>query len=111
MQAPTVSSAITAIGKAIALVHGINPTKCPMSEKFLPRLQEMFEGWRKEDPPTMKKLPVEADLPERLVAVGLMSGATEKEKAVGDSALIAYYYLLRIGEYTKRKGARSTAGA
>ena len=71
----------------------------------------MFEGWRKEDPPTMKKLPVEADLLKRLVAVGLMSGATEKEKAVGDSALIAYYHLLHIGEYSNRKGAHSTTGA
>ena len=43
----------------------------------------MFEGWRKEDPPTMKKLPVEADLPELPVAVGPMSGANEMEKAVG----------------------------
>ena len=30
---------------------------------------------------------------------------------VDDVVLIAYYYLLHIGEYTKRKGAHSTAGA
>ena len=55
----------------------------------------------------MKKLPVEADVPERLVEIGLQSGATEKERAVGDDALIAYYYLLRIGEHTVYKGART----
>ena len=46
----------------------------------------------------MKKLPVEADIPERLVEVGMAKGATEKERAVGDCALTAFYYLLRIGE-------------
>ena len=89
VQAPSVSSVIMAIGKAIALVHEINPKKCPMLEKCLPRLQEMFEGWRKEDPPTMKKLSVEPDLPDCLVEVVLTSGATEKEKVVRDRALIA----------------------
>ena len=87
VQSSTVSGAITAIGKTIALAQGINPTKCPNSEKFLPRLQEMFEGWHKEDPPTMKKLPVEADIPEQLVEVGMAKGVTEKERAVGDCAL------------------------
>ena len=110
VQSSTVSGAITAIGKTIALAQGINPTKCPNSEKFLPRLQEMFEGWHKEDPPTMKKLPVEADIPEQLVEVGMAKNATEKERAVGDCALTAFYYLLRIGEYTARKGASTTNG-
>ena len=70
----------------------------------------MFEGWRKEDPPTMKKLPVEADIPEQLVEVGMAKGATEQEKAVGDCALAAFYYLLRVGEYTTRAGARTSDG-
>jgi len=103
VQAPTVSSAITAVGKAIALAHEINPTKCPHSGQFIPRLQEMFDGWRREDPPTQKKLPVEVDIPEWLVQRGLDKGATEREKAVGDTALIGYYYLLRVGEYTVKK--------
>lgn len=109
IQAPSVSSAITAVGKAIALVHEINPTKCPHSNQFIPRLQEMFEGWRRDDPPTQKKLPIEVDIPEWLVRRGLEKGATELEKATGDNALIGYYYLLRVGEYTvKHTGATST---
>ena len=62
----------------------------------------------------MKKLPVEADVPEFLALAGKETGATELQQAVGDCALIAFYYLCRVGEYTKtnktilrRKIARS----
>ena len=64
------------------------------SEKYLPTLQQMLDGYRKADSPTHKMLPVEADVPEFLARIGDGSGASELQKAVGDHALIAYYYLL-----------------
>ena len=51
----------------------------------------------------MKKLPVEVDIPEFLAKQALLPEATERQKVVGDWALIAYYYLLRIGEYTTKR--------
>ena len=48
-------------------------------------------------------LPVEVDVPELIIADALHFLATAREKAVGDWSLIAYYYLLRIGEYTVKK--------
>ena len=66
----------------------------------------MYDGWRKADPPTRKMLPVEADVPEFLAGVGRGVMATELDRAVGDLALVAFYYLLRVGEYTI-KGARN----
>jgi hypothetical protein len=54
----------------------------------------MYDGWRKEDPATTKQLPVEADVPELLA-----DSATERDCAVGDLTLVAFYYLLRKGEY------------
>ena len=60
----------------------------------------MLQGWRKDDPPTIKKLPVEADVPEFLSAAGTTSAATALDQAIGDLTLIAFYYLLRVGEYT-----------
>ena len=54
----------------------------------------------------MKKLPVEADVPNFLVDVGLTSAASPLDHAIGDLAIIAFYYLLRIGEYTT-KGTRN----
>jgi hypothetical protein len=106
VKADTVSTAISAIGKEIALTSGVNPTKLKNSEKLLPRISQMLDGWRKNDGPVMKKLPVEVDVPEYLVRLGLVAGESELTKATGDLALVAFYYLLRIGEYTT-KGARN----
>jgi hypothetical protein len=60
----------------------------------------MLAGWRKEDPPTIKKLPVAIDVPELLSKIGMRKDANELDKAIGDLVLIAFYYLLRVGEYT-----------
>ncbi len=66
----------------------------------------MYNSWRKEDPPTTKQLSVEADVPELLAKKGHNGAATELKRSVGDLSLIAFYYLLRIGEYTI-KGKRN----
>jgi hypothetical protein len=106
VKADTVSTAISAIGKEIALASGLNPTKLKNSEKLLPRISQMLDGWRKTDGPVMKKLPVEVGVPEYLVRLGLVAGESELTKATGDLSLVAFYYLLRIGEYTT-KGSRN----
>jgi hypothetical protein len=51
-------------------------------------------------------LPVKADIPELLAEKGCDGNAYTLERAVGDLTLIAFYYLLRIGEYTI-KGKRN----
>jgi hypothetical protein len=60
----------------------------------------MLEGWGKVDPPTRKMLPVESDVPEFMASLGRLQDAAELDKAIGDLGLIAFYYLLRVGEYT-----------
>lgn len=45
-------------------------------------------------------LPVESDVPEWLVVQGQAVGATALDRAAGDLVMVAFYYLLRIGEYT-----------
>ena len=84
---------------------GHNPTKVIGSDKFLPALQIMIDGFAKEDPPTRKMLPVESDVPELLVEMGYSKSGTAYTRAVGDLSLIAFYYLLRIGEYTVKTSA------
>ena len=105
VQAGTVSQALAAVGTTISLVCGTNPIKEPGTNSLAPRLKQIMEGWRKHDPPVQKKLPVEADVPEFLAKAALSPAATEKMKALGDWALIAFYYLLQIGEYTGGCGA------
>ncbi len=80
-------------------------------DKFLPALQVMLNGYAKTDPPTQKMLPVELDIPELLVEIGYGKGRTVHSQAIGDLVLIAFYYLLRIGEYTikgKRNNTKQT---
>ena len=99
----TVTGAITVVGQTIALACNENPTKVLGSEKFLPALQIMIDGYTKADPPTQKKLPVEADVPELIIEMGYGTSGSIQLQAVGDLSLIAFYYLLRIGEYTVKR--------
>jgi hypothetical protein len=100
VQSSTVTSAITAIGQTIFLACNNNPTKIAGSDKFIPAIQVMIDGYTKADPPTKKMLPVEADVPELLVKMRYGKAGLAHSQAVGDLSLIAFYYLLRIGEYT-----------
>ena len=68
----------------------------------------MLAGFKKEDPPTIKKLPVEVDIPEYISLCSLRPTATEHDRATADLILIAFYYLLRVGEYTM-KSARNNS--
>ncbi len=111
VQGTTVSQAITAIGQTIALAQNVNPTKVEGSNKFLPALQVVLDGYGKTDPPTNKKLPIKTDVPELLIDLGYGKGGTPHSQAIDDLALIAIYYLLRIGEYTiksKRNNTKQT---
>ena len=56
----------------------------------------MMEGWRNEDPPTKKKLPVGIDVPELLADLGMEKKFTEMANAVGDCKIITFFYLLRV---------------
>eukprot|EP00956_Cyclotella_meneghiniana_P022335 scaffold42146_cov69-Cyclotella_meneghiniana.AAC.1 len=51
-------------------------------------------------------MPVEVDVPEHLVKCAHQQEGDEFSKAVADLILIAFYFLLRVGEYTV-KGSRN----
>jgi hypothetical protein len=108
VQAATVTSAITAVGQTISMAVGNNPAKILGSDKFLPALQIMIEGYEKADPPTWKMLPIESDVPELLIEMGYSTSGTAHTQAVGDLTLIAFYYLLWIGEYTMKSKRNNT---
>ena len=93
-----VSSALTSIGQTIALECEGNPLKLRGSDKILPRLQQMIDGWEKSDPATVKMLPVEANILEHIACMATLTSATALDKAIGDLVLITFYYLLHIGE-------------
>ena len=68
----------------------------------------MLDGYRKEDPATIRKLPVQSDVPELLVTTAYNGMGREKDKATADLTLIAFYYLLRVGEYRVKGSQNST---
>ena len=59
----------------------------------------MMDGWKKMDPKTMKKLPIEVNIPEFLMKMA-SRGESEGQEATADLTLIDFYYLLWVGEYT-----------
>jgi hypothetical protein len=63
--------------------------------------------WAKDDPPTEKKLPVEVDVVEYLVKCSMAPGADSRMQCLADWILIAFYFLLRIGEYTLKGRKRN----
>jgi hypothetical protein len=100
-----------AVGQRIALACNENPTKVIGSKKLLLALQIMIDGCTKADPPTQKKLPVKAVVPELLIKMGYGKSGSIHAQAIGDLSLIAFYYLLRIGEYAvKRQRDRTKWG-
>ena len=68
----------------------------------------MLDGMRKSDPGATKKLPVEFDVPEFLGNLAQQPDASELSIAVGDCALMAFTYLLRVGEYTRKSSRNNT---
>ena len=62
----------------------------------------LVEGLKQEDPPATPQLAIPVAVPEQVLSMA-MKQEKNKAKAVGDLALIAFYYLLRMGEYTQPK--------
>ena len=66
----------------------------------------MLTGFKNFDPATEKKLACHPNLPRYARNHAYRRGSSVAEKAVGDLVVIAYYCLLRVGEYatsTRRK--------
>jgi hypothetical protein len=60
----------------------------------------MIEGFRRDDPPAIPQLAVPVTVPNLCFEAGLRKGGPKAE-AIGSLTLIAFYYLLRVGEYTQ----------
>ena len=88
----TVSGALSAVGTTVALAYEGNPARAQGEKILVPRLSQMMEVCRKEDPPTKKKLIVGIYVLEFLVEMGMEKDATEMVKAVSDCAIIVFYY-------------------
>ena len=69
--------------------------------KYPKVISQLLDGFRRDDPPTQPKLAIPLAVPLYLLKAARSRG--EREKAIADLALIAFYFLLRMGEYTYHK--------
>ncbi len=104
----TVTTALASISKTCKLAGKQSPIYRAENTYQLP-IERMVEGMRREDPMPTPQLAVPVSVPEKCFDIGNLIGS-EKAKAEGDLALIAFYYLLRVGEYTKPKYHKTTKG-
>jgi hypothetical protein len=98
--AQAVQVALHAIGAHFEL--DARPDPCyrnGTTPKHWKAIEQQIEGYRRADPVPQAKLAVPVSVPRWCVTKGLKS-ATTKSRAIGDLTNAAFYYLLRVGEYT-----------
>ena len=104
----SVTTALASISKTCELAGKQSPIYRAPDTYQLP-IERLVEGMRREDPMPTPQLAVPISVPEKCHEIGYLIGS-EKAKAEGDLALIAFYYLLRVGEYTKPKYVKTVKG-
>ena len=96
--AQTVALSFRAISTSLQLDGQPNPL-VEAEGKYPKAIRMLLETYKREDPPSKPQLAVPVAVPEMMYMLGV-NGKTEQKKCVGDFGLIAFYYLLRVGEYT-----------
>ena len=98
VRAQTVQVALRAIGSTFEMDGKPNPTYRSEGRYLLP-IQRQLKGYRRSDPAAQAKLAVPVKVVNHIHDVG-MAKRTSKALAIVDVCLIAFYFLLRVGEYT-----------
>lgn len=103
--AQSVDRAIRAIGQTFQLAGRRDPTKVDGSRERILPLRRLTEGYRRSDPPPKPQLAIPVDVIEHLQATAT-PGTTKA--AIADLATLAFFFLLRVGEYTMPSSSRKT---
>ena len=105
----SVSDAIAAISKTIELA-GLPSPLYRAPNKFTVPIEQCLEGMRRVDAPPVPQLAVPVELIQNMHSYCTSVQDPALLRAVTDLSTIAFYYLLRVGEYTRpryvRKGKR-----
>ena len=97
----TVTKALAAISKTLELAGQPSPVYRE-DQKYQVSIEKMIEGMRRADPLPRPQLAVPVKLVRESSLIALNNGDT-RLVAITDLMVIAFYYLLRSGEYTKPK--------
>jgi len=107
VKAGTVQDAIGAIGKTFELAGFPNPTYKPGTTNYHIRIERQMEAFKRSDPPARPQLAVPVEIPKWIYRTSRSSNRTHI-RATGELALIAFYFLLRVGEYTNNHATQQT---
>ena len=100
VRAQTVAVALRSISTQLQLDGKQNPL-VNSEGKYPKAISQILEGFRRDDSPTQPMLAVPLSVPVYLLSAAKRK--SKKDKAVADLAIIAFYFLLRVGEYTYHK--------
>ena len=99
----------------VAVVLRSIATKCQLDAEFnivggtenqYPKaIRQLLEGFERQDPPSQPRLAVPVDVIQHLQTEAKASKSTRK-KAIADLCTIAFFYLLRVGEYTYKSPSK-----
>ena len=98
VRAETVALSFRSISSTLQLDGKSNPLETKEG-KFPKKISQLLEGYRRKDPPSRPQLAVPVQVPNH-IALHRLGHSSPKQQAIGAMALIAFYYLLRVGEYT-----------
>lgn len=106
VRAQSVQVALRAVGSTCELAGKPNPTYRSEGRYWL-KVERLLESYRRIDPPPQAKMAVPVKVVKHILTVNRARN-TNKSQALGDMCLIAFYFLLRVGEYTYHKDKRRT---
>jgi len=109
VRAASVQDALCAVGKTFELDLQPNPTyQVGAYKQYWAPLRDMLRGYRRDDPKSEPQLAVPVKLTEHLLhQAWTTTNRCPTRLATADLINIAFYYLLRVGEYTKPRSSRT----
>jgi len=99
VQTRSVQAAIGAIARTIKLAGQPNPLHKPGMTNYHAALTIQMEGYRRGDPATDKQIAVPVRVPN-FIFTNSKETKDPQQRAVSKLVLIAFYFLLHVGEYT-----------
>jgi hypothetical protein len=90
--------ALRLVGQAFAAIGAGDPRHDPRTGRLDFRLARQQAGYKKTDRPTVRKLPIPKDVLKQAHQLAVLAG-TAKEAAISDLIWMAFFFLLRPGEY------------
>jgi len=106
--AQSVDRAIRAVGQTFELACRPNPTKVDGGRERIFQLRRLMSSYRREDPAPKPQLAVPVSVVEHMQRLASAVGHSTRTSVVADLATIAFFFLLRVGEYTMPAANRRT---